>query len=94
MRINTSIRHQLADIRLQITDIVAQLTSDRLPAAEAIGGTLKLGELIDSLPFATEQYAVAKNRLRNAQRYFQCDEVGAARYELRLMLGQLGKTFI
>lgn len=93
MQTSISIR-QLTDIRHQITDIIAQLTSGKLTADEAIGRTAQLGALIDSLPFATDHYAVAKNRLRNAHRYFVCGEVGAARYELRLMLGQLGRTFI
>ena len=56
--------------------------------------TVEIGELLDALPFATDQHGVAKNRLRNALRYYQSNENGAARYELRLVLGQLGRTFV
>lgn len=94
MQTQISIRHQLADIRQQITDIITQLTSIGLTTDDAIGRTVQLATLIESLPFPTDHYAVAKNRLRNAQRYFVCGEIGAARYELRLMLGQLGRTFL
>jgi hypothetical protein len=94
MKTQTSIRHQLVDIRQQINNIIAQLTNVRLTSDEAIERTIQIGALIDSLPFPTDHYATAKNRLRNAQLYFICGEIGAARYELRLLLGQLGRTFI
>ncbi len=85
---------QLSDIRQQVTSIIDQLTSVKMTSDEALVQIAQLGFLIDSLPFPSDHYGVAKNRLRNAQRYFVCDEVGAARYELRLLLGQLGRTFI
>jgi len=90
----SSTYHQLTEIRHQIDSIIAHLTSVQLTFEEAFGWLVQLGSLIDSLPFPTDHYGVAKNRLRNAQRYYACGEVGAARYELRLLLGQMGRTFV
>src|SRR5262245_56821149 len=45
--------------------------------------------LIESLPLSSSEFGVAVNRLRNAQRYLCSDEIGAARYELRLLPGSL-----
>jgi hypothetical protein len=48
-----------------------------------------LRTLIESLPAATSNFGLAMNRLRSVQRYLSSDEIGAARYELRLLLGGL-----
>jgi hypothetical protein len=49
----------------------------------------KLRTMIESLPLTSGEFCVAVNRLRNAQRYLCSDEIGAASYELRLLLGSL-----
>jgi hypothetical protein len=46
-------------------------------------------DLLDSLPLASDEYATAFNRLRNAHRYLVSQERGAARYELQLLAGSL-----
>ncbi len=48
---------------------------------------------VDSLPLATNEDGLAQNRIRNARRYYQGREVGAARYELRLLMCSLRRTF-
>ena len=45
---------------------------------------IRIESFLDSLPLATDEYGLAQNRIRNARRYFQAREIGAARYELRL----------
>ena len=45
--------------------------------------------LLESLPLTTSEFSVAMNRLNNARRYLESDERGAARYELRLLIGGL-----
>jgi len=42
--------------------------------------------VLDALALTTTEYALYRNRLRNAQRYSLVDERGAARFELRLLL--------
>ena len=44
---------------------------------------------LETLPLATGEYATARNRIHNASRYVGTGEFGAARYELRLVAGQL-----
>ena len=48
---------------------------------------------LDSLPLATDEYGLAQSRIRNARRYFQAHEVGAARCELRLLMCSLRHRF-
>jgi len=50
--------------------------------------------MMESLPLASGEYAVASNRLRNARRYLQSDERGAAAYELRLLMGDLKEATV
>lgn len=44
-----------------------------------------LGALLETLPLTSGEFATAHNRIRNARRYLQASEPGAARYELRLL---------
>ncbi len=46
-----------------------------------------IAQMLSSLPLATDVYGLAENRLANARRYLDSGEFGAARYELRLLLG-------
>ena len=62
----------------------------RLTDARHVGDELDiLRAMIMSLPMASDDFCLAINRLRNAQRYLSSNETGAARYELRLLLGGL-----
>ena len=45
--------------------------------------------LLESLPLSTSEFGLAMNRLNNARRYLKSNECGAARYELRLLIGGL-----
>ena len=42
---------------------------------------IRIESFLQSLPLATDEYGLAQNRIRNARRYYQAREVGAARYE-------------
>lgn len=44
---------------------------------------------LDGVPLDSEEYGLAINRLRNARRYLNSAEFGAAKYELKLLLGVL-----
>lgn len=82
------------EIRQRIVYSVEFLLQHSCSNEIALARTHEIGSLVDSLPFATAQYGVAKNRIRNALKYFQSEEFGAASYELRLLLGQLARTFV
>ena len=45
--------------------------------------------LLESLPLSTSEFGLATTRLNNARRYLESSERGAARYELRLLIGGL-----
>jgi len=46
-------------------------------------------QLLEALPMATGEFGLAINRLKNAGRYLQSCERGAARWELASLLGSL-----
>ena len=54
---------------------------------------IDIESFLQSLPLATDEYGLARNRIRNARRYVQAREVGAARYELRLLMCSLHRRF-
>jgi hypothetical protein len=50
----------------------------------------ELGEvqaLLEALPLSSGDFARAANNLKNAERYLQSNEYGAAAYELRMLTG-------
>ncbi len=49
----------------------------------------ELKTLLEALPLATATFALAARRLGNARRYIESGELGAAKFELRMMLGGL-----
>jgi hypothetical protein len=63
-----------------------QKLSDTDRAAEELAN---LRAMLESIPQETGEFSLAMNRLRNAQRFLCSDETGAARYELRLLVGGL-----
>jgi hypothetical protein len=48
-------------------------------------GFEEVRSLLEASPLTTEEFAVATNRLANAQRYLRDGEPGAAQYELLLL---------
>jgi hypothetical protein len=61
--------------------LIKQVSSDAPPAAS----WNMAHKALEALPLATEEAAVMRNRLANAQSYLAAGERGAARYELRLL---------
>ena len=48
-----------------------------------------LHAMLETLPISTDDFGIASNRIRNAQRYLASNELGAARWELNAMRQQL-----
>lgn len=44
---------------------------------------------LETVPMASDEFGVASNRLRNARRYLESSETGAARWELGILKQQL-----
>jgi hypothetical protein len=49
----------------------------------------ELRQLLETLPLSSEEFALACNRLRNAQRYLRAAERGASQWELNMLRQQL-----
>ena len=62
-----------------------------LTPQEAAGGDdwNALEALLESLPLPTAQFALATQHLNNAKDYVAAGEFGAAKFELKMMLGGL-----
>ena len=76
--------------------VLLRQAHDRLPKqALHDGGPVadfkQIRQMLEALPLASAEFGLAVNRLTNAQRYLHSGEYGAARYELRLLLGSLEK---
>jgi hypothetical protein len=52
----------------------------------------RIRELIEFIPMASNDFAVAVSRINNARRYLESAEFGAAKYEIRLLLGVLKQS--
>ncbi len=78
-----------AQIAVAIKRHIELLVTSAHDLQAAPGHLESIARLLESLPLATQEFDLAGIRLRNARRYFQSDEIGAARYELRLLRGQL-----
>lgn len=60
--------------------------SQRLPAPRLFDIS---GDCLASLPLTTDEYSLANCRLQNAQSYATRSQFGGARFELRLLRGQI-----
>jgi hypothetical protein len=76
-------------IQQKFCESVERLEKSIRQESSEFGELQHLAELLDALPLTTEEYGVARNRLRNASRYLRSGERGAAQYELGLLFGSL-----
>ena len=75
-----------------VEDLMAQITRGLNPIEDS---GIALGEvqmMLAALPLNTDEFGLATNRLRNANRYLRSQELGAARYELRLLARSLTRN--
>ena len=90
MHATTKLAHATPDtICSELLDTVEHLLTSIRRDCEVLEELVEVRNLLDSLPLATNEYATAANRLRNAHRYLTSQERGAARYELNLLAGSL-----
>ena len=90
-RTETAIAQNLTieDICLQgvqrIETLHALLKRDTHAADACEDAFAEVWMILDALPLDTDDFALAGNRLRNATRYLESGERGAACYELKLL---------
>ena len=77
------------EVRDQLVRSLRKLAGEDLEAAGWKERLTDAAMLLESLPLTTSEFSVATNRLNNARRYLASNEHGAARYELRLLIGGL-----
>lgn len=80
---------QVHELRNRAAGRLRSLLQDLSDPRRATAELENLRTLFESLRQAGGESGLALNRLRYAQRFLGSDEVGAARYELRLLLGSL-----
>jgi hypothetical protein len=80
---------QVHELRNRAAGRLRSLLQDLSDTHRAAAELDNLRALFESLRLAGGEFGVAMNHLRCAQRFLGSDEVGAARYELRLLLGSL-----
>ena len=82
-------RPSLVDLQAEFSRSLRKLLDARLAEPFERRRIADLRALLESLPLATDEFALAARRLQNADRYLRSRERGAARYELRLLDGSL-----
>src|SRR5260370_23157802 len=86
---DTSTPATVEEIRRLATGRLQSLMRNLSNSDRTANELYRLRTMVESLPLSSGEFCVAMNRLRNAQRYLTGNEIGAARYELRLLLGSL-----
>jgi len=74
-------------IRTELGRTIEQLLTLLNRDTDVLGDMQALRNLLTSLPLAADEHGVVSKRLCNAHRYLVSQELGAARYELRILAG-------
>ncbi len=80
---------QLEAICRQAEQNFSSLMQDTKNAAILKGDLYELGDMLECLPLATDDYDLTVARINNALRYLESSEQGAARYEIRQLIRNL-----
>ena len=82
---------------VQTVDKLVSVWDAAVAAVEALARQVKRGklkgqlsevrEVLEALPLSSSDFCRVANNLRNAERYLQSHEWGAASYELRMLAG-------
>jgi hypothetical protein len=82
------------DIHQQVVTNLVRLIRKLESGGDPSGDLPQVHQLLEVLPMATGEFGLAINRLKNANRYLQSCERGAARWELALLLDGLRKEIV
>jgi len=82
-------RFSIDEVRTEVTTRLRLLLPRLGSRSFAIAELNDIRDILNSLPLDSEDFGVAVNRLRNCYRYLCSNESGAARYELKLLLGNV-----
>ena len=89
----------MSSVQVRTADKLVNVWDAAVAAIEALAEQVKRGkvngqlsevqELLQALPLSSGDFSRVVNNLKNAQRYLQSQERGAAAYELRMLAGAL-----
>ena len=87
----------MSSLRMQPVDKLVNVWDAAVAAVEALAEQVKRGnvngplrevqELLEALPLSSGDFCRVANNLKNAERYLESQERGAASYELRMLAG-------
>jgi hypothetical protein len=82
-----------ADITVCMQSLFGKLSSNPAESAKLFEWLKEAKDLLDYILIGTFDYDVAQSRIRNAIRYLESSELGAAKYEIRLLIGGMRSQF-
>lgn len=83
----------LEQVTRSVIQCVNRLLTKRCLDESALDDFQAAVSMLEALPLATDQFGLACSRLNNARHYLRYTEPGAARYELRLVVGSLSNGY-
>ena len=89
MQIQTNTRVTIDSVFQPVLSTLSRLVRRVTGEGGASAEVNQLQTLLETLPLGSDEFGIACNRLRNAQRYLQSNEAGAARWELNALASQL-----
>jgi len=78
-----------SELRVNLIRQLRSLMEQRPGIAVVADDLLDVVRMLKALPLSTGEFGLALNRIKNAHRYLVANEPGAARFELRLLLGSV-----
>ncbi len=84
-----SVRHDPNSVEARFFELLLSLLrlDKGIVSGEAVAdGFERAGALLDALPLTSSDFSASAQQLNNARRYHASDELGAAKYELNLLI--------
>ena len=79
----------LINLSVHANQLMESLLDRKSRPSHMIQWLQEFSEVVDCLPLSTAEYGLAKIRIRNAIRFIDSSEVGAAKFEIRQLRGGL-----
>lgn len=85
---------KLDEVSRQTTRLINQLLRESTTSGLKLRAMGNLRKLLQCMALGTHQYDVAIVRVNNAQRYLECGEPGAAKFEVRMLSSGLQPNIV
>lgn len=81
--------HGLDMVAIKVTQLLTGLLARNCQPTRMQESLDSIRGLLDCLPMDTVEYNMANLRIKNAQRFLESNEAGAAKFEIRMLRGSL-----